>query len=235
MPLRECIFISGTSRGLGLQLAKEYVNLGCTVIGCSRGESAFNHDMYHHYKCDITDEENVKAIFSDIRTRKLNPKILINNASIDLMSIFAVTKIDDANRVLKTNLLGSLLISREMIKLMQRNGFGRIINFSSICVSLGSVGSAIYSASKAGVEAMAYSLANECKSFDITVNTLGISYVENTGMYDAKSEKVIASLKGQLFKPDFLKVIEIVKAIDFLGAPEAKNITGQTIYFGGVR
>ena len=54
-------------------------------------------------------------------------------------------------------------------------------------------------------------------------------------MYDAKSEKVIASLKDQLFKPDFLKVSEIVKAIDFLGAPEAKNITGQTIYFGGVR
>lgn len=235
MSLRECIFISGTSRGLGLELVKEYVNKGCTVIGCSRGESTFNHQMYHHYKCDITDEEDVKAIFHDIRTRKLNPKILVNNAGIELSSILATTQINEANKVLKTNLLGSLLISKEMIKLMQRNGFGRIINFSSICVSLGNVGSSIYSASKAGVEAMAYSLANECKSFDITVNTLGLSYVKNTGMSDSQSGKVIASLQSHLFKPEFLRVSEIVKAIDFFGAPEAKNITGQTIYFGGVR
>ena len=235
MPLRGCIFITGTSRGLGLQLAKEYIDLGYTVIGCSRGDSAFSHERYQHYQCDITDEENVKAVFADIRIKKLNPEILVNNASIDLMSIFAATKIDDANRVLKTNVLGTLLISKEMIKIMQRNGFGRVINFSSVCVSLGSVGSSIYSCSKAGVEAMAYSLANECKSFDITVNTLGISYVEDTGMYDAKSEKVLASLQSQLLKPDFLRVGEIVKAIDFLGAPEAKNITGQTIYFGGLR
>lgn len=235
MDTDRCIFISGSSRGLGLQLAKEYVKLGYLVIGCSRGGSNFEHDKYVHYELDIVRDEDVKAVFSDIRKNKFNPQILVNNAGIEISSLLATTKIDDAQAVINTNLMGAFLISREMIKIMQRNGFGRIVNLSSICVSLGTVGASIYNASKAGVEAMGYSLANECKSFDITLNTLGLSYVENTGMSDSQSNAIISSSQQLLLKPSFLKVEEVMRAIDFFAAPESRNITGQVIYFGGVR
>lgn len=235
MDTDRCIFISGSSRGLGLQLAQEYVKSGYLVIGCSRGGSSFEHENYVHYELDIVCDDDVKAVFADIRKNKFNPQILVNNAGIEVSSLLATTKIDDAQAVINTNLMGAFLISREMIKIMQRNGFGRIVNLSSICVSLGTVGASIYNASKAGVEAMGYSLANECKSFDITLNTLGLSYVENTGMVDAQPNSIISSSQQSLLKPSFLQVEEVIRAIDFFAAPESKNITGQVIYFGGVR
>ena len=235
MHTSKCIFISGSSRGLGLQLAEEYVKLGYLVIGCSRGNSSFKHDKYVHYEVDIVHDKDVMEVFSDIRKKKFNPQNLINNAGIELSSLLSMTKVDDAQAVINTNLMGTFLVSREMIKIMQRSGFGRIVNLSSICVSLGTVGASIYNASKAGLEAMGYSLANECKSFDITLNTLGLSYVEKTGMSDARSNAVISNSQQQLLKPSFLQVDEVVKAINFFAAPESKNITGQTIYFGGVR
>lgn len=231
----ESIFISGASRGIGLLLAEAYIRAGFTVIGCSRGDSPLSHAMYHHYKCNISDEESVKSMCSDLRKNNLVPKVLVNNAGIELTGLLATTKVQNAYAVVETNLLGTLCISKEMIKLMQRKGHGRLINFSSVVVPLGSEGRTAYSASKAGVEAMSYSLANECRAFDITINTIGISYVESSGMIEALSEKALAKLKDRLLKPELLKITEIVKTIDFFSSPEAKNITGQTIYFGGVR
>ena len=231
----KCIFISGSSRGLGRQLVIEYIKLGFTVIGCSRGPATFTHDQYFHYQMDIANDTDVKLTFSDIRSKKLIPKIFVNNAAIEISAIMALTKLKDAEFVVNINLLGSFLMLKEAVKLMQRNSYGRIINLSSICVPLGTPGAAIYNASKAGMEALGFTLANECKAFDITVNTLGLSFVEDTGMTNARSDTTVSYAQKRMLKPSFLKITEIVNAINFFGAPEAKNITGQTLFFGGIR
>ena len=117
---------------------------------------------------------------------------------------------------------------------MQRQRYGRIVNFSSINVPLGSVGSALYNASKAGVEAMARALTRECGNVDITINTLGLSLVANSGMLDSLSPKALAAKQEALLKPKVLEVEEIMHAINFFASPLARNISCQTVYFGGV-
>lgn len=235
MNKKNCILVTGSSRGLGAQLVGEYIKLGYTVIGCSRTKADLDHDLYHHYLLDIANEKAVLEMFSDIKEKKLKPSILINNAGLEQKSLFSYTSYDEAKKIINVNLLGAFLITRETLKIMQRNSFGRIINIGSICVPLGTVGASIYNATKSGLESMGNTISSECKAFDITVNTLGLSFVENTGMVRSQSESTIEKSSKLMLKPSFLNVNEIIHAVDFFASPESKNITAQTIYFGGLR
>lgn len=228
------VLITGASRGLGKALAEEYLNAGLTVYGCSRQASTIDHPHYMHFAVDVSDEVGVSAMIKAISALKLPVNLLINNAGLTQASLGILTRAASAQDILGTNLLGNFLVSREALKLMQRQRYGRIVNFSSINVPLGSVGSALYNASKAGVEAMAKVLTRECGNADITINTLGLSLVANSGMLESLSPKALAMKQDALLKPKVLEVEEIMHAINFFASPLARNISCQTVYFGGV-
>lgn len=230
-----CILITGTSKGLGQALAQTYLESGEYVIGCSRGASTIRHANYHHHVIDVSNEEDVTRMFTDMREAKLVPRLLINNAALAQKSLATFTDARSARELLNINLIGAFLVSKEAIRLMQRHRFGRIVNLTSINVPLASVGSSLYNASKAGLDALGHSLAVECKNYDITVNSLGLSLVAHTGMVNSLDVTAIDAKCAPLPKPKMLDTAEIVAAINFFASDEAKNITGQQLYFGGVR
>jgi 3-oxoacyl-[acyl-carrier protein] reductase len=227
--------ITGTSRGLGVALAQAYLDAGEQVLGCSRGVATISHPNYRHYSLDVSDEQSIIKMFTDIRQMKFVPRLLVNNAALAQMKLTPFTSTQAAREILNVNLFGTFLICREMLKLMQRHRFGRIVNLSSISVPLATVGNSLYNATKAGLDAMGHSLANECKKYDITVNSIGLSHVADTGMADALNEAAVEALHGLLMKSKLLTTSEILAAIDFFASREARNITGQILYFGGVR
>lgn len=227
--------ITGTSRGLGAALAQSYLAAGEVVVGCSRGESTLVHENYYHYGMDISDEQSIVAMFSGIREAQLVPRLVVNNAAVGQTSLATFTSAKTARDILDVNLFGTFLICREALKLMQRHRFGRIVNLSSINVPLASQGSALYNGTKAGLDAMGHSLANECKAYDITINSIGLSLVANTGMVESLTDAALSAKQLHLLKPQLLEVSEVVATINFLASAEAKNITGQLLYFGGVR
>lgn len=235
MKNKSCILITGTSKGLGLALAQAYLDAGERVVGCSRGVSTISNINYHHHVIDVSNEVHVAGMFASIRQDKLVPRLLINNAAISQKSLSSFTNAQSAQELLRVNLFGAFLVSKEAILLMQRHRFGRIVNLTSINVPLASVGSSLYNASKAGLDALGHSLAAECKNYDITVNSLGLSMVAHTGMTDALDATAIEAKCAPLLKPKMLETAEIVAAINFFAASESKNITGQQLYFGGVR
>ena len=228
------VLITGTSRGLGKGLAEQLLQKGLVVYGCSRQASSIDHQDYRHFTVDVSDEPGVVAMLKQIATLKVPVNLLINNAGLTQASLGILTRGVSARDILNTNLLGNFLVSREVLKLMQRQRYGRIINFSSINVPLGSAGSALYNASKAGVDAMAKALTRECGNFDITINTVGLSLVANSGMLDSLSPKALAAKQEALLKPQVLEIEEIMHAIDFFASPLARNVTCQTVYFGGL-
>lgn len=228
------VLITGTSRGLGKALAERFLNSGLAVFGCSRQASTIDHSDYVHFVVDVGDESSVVSMIKQIAAFKVPVNLLINNAGISQASLGILTRTESAQDILRTNLLGNFLVSRETLKVMQRQRYGRIVNFSSINVPLGSVGSALYNASKAGVEAMAKALTRECGNADITINTLGLSLVANSGMLESLSAKALASKQESLLKPKVLEVEEVMHAINFFASPLARNISCQTVYFGGV-
>jgi len=228
------ILISGTSKGIGKCLAEHYISKNYSVIGCSRSVPDINAPNYKHFKIDINDEENVKAMMTCIKKDFKKLDVLINNAGVKLTT-FAVLSSEQAIREsFNTNVIGAFLLCRESIKLMSKNKFGRIINMTSIAVPLASQGSAIYSATKAALEQFSKVLAREVAHDKITVNNIGLSFVKEGGMIDSVEESERAKiLENTLFKTE-TGMDDITNAIDFLISPASKMITGQTIYIGGV-
>ena len=227
------LLVTGSSRGLGRLLAEAYLSMGKMVFGCSRSVSTVEHENYRHFVLDIADEASIVAMFKEISLLKIRLDLVINNAGVTQSSLGILTGAKTASHIINTNILGTFLVTREALKLMQRQSYGRIVNFSSINVPLGSIGSSLYNASKAAIESMAGTLSRENAKVDITINTIGVSLVDKTGMSDSLSPKVLAEKQRLLIKPDLIKAEEIIHAINFFASPLAKNISTQTIYFGG--
>jgi len=204
------------------------------VFGLSRGQSKLVHERYQHICADVTAEDTIQRAFARIANAGSLVDVLIYSAAIASPNYALLTPHTLASQMLSTNLLGAFLVTRHAARLMKRNGFGRMIYLSSIVVPLGSPGQVVYSASKAGLEQMAYTLSREFPQDNITFNSLGISFYASS-MLHGLSERALSEARALLSKPNILQLQEIVGAIDFLASDTARNITGQTLYFGGVR
>lgn len=228
------VIITGASRGLGRALCELMTGRGDQVVGVSRGPADFSHSGYTHVEADVGDEASVVALFNGLR--QLAPvHTVINNAGIALSRPAMLTTAKAFEDVLRTNLVGAFLVSREAMKAMKRSKAGRIVNISSINVPLASAGGAAYNTAKAGLETLARTLAWEvAPGEDITINSIGVSIVADSGMAAGLSEKALADKISRLSRPALLQPAEVLHAVDFLASPAAANITGQTIYFGGV-
>jgi 3-oxoacyl-[acyl-carrier protein] reductase len=227
--------VTGSSRGLGRTVAEQLLNRGYSVVGCSRTEVEFSHQSYRHYVADVTDEIAVRRMFHEMAVEKIYIDVLINNAGMSASSLALWTSPQTFADVINVNLVGAFIVTREAIRVMKARGFGRIINFSSINVPLSSVGGAPYNASKAGLENLSATLARECGADDITVNCVGLAVVADTGMADHLAASAINEKQMALMKPASVDIEQVMHVIEFFAAPEARNITAQTTYFGGLR
>lgn len=224
----QVMLITGTSRGIGNELARHYLECGYKVIGCSRSESDIVSENYTHYQIDITDERAVSGILWE----NDQVDILINNAGIASMNHSLLMPSDVVREVFNTNVLGTFVFCREVAKVMHRRHWGRIINFSSIAVAARLRGEAVYAASKAAVESMSRIMAKEFGEFRVTVNTIApgpckIGLVK--GVDRDKLDKVIAQQAIQRYTT----VGDIADVIDFLISDKAGFITGEVIHLGG--
>lgn len=228
------ILITGTSRGIGKYLVEYYVKKNLQVIGCSRTQIKYSHKNYKHFCLNISDENDVTKMFCEVYKIYKRLDVLINNAGTISMNYVLLTPLAVLKEVLGSNFIGTFLSCREAVKLMQVNRYGRIINISSIAVPLSSPGSSIYGSAKAAVEQFSRVLAKEIISYGITVNTLGLSFVKNSGMVEKISEKTIKESLERTISKSWLNIKDIAHALDFLISPRATTITGQTLYLGGV-
>lgn len=227
------ILITGTSRGIGKYLCGYYAGKNYNVIGCSRTKSALNSSLYTHYNTDVTDEEKVREMFHDIRKKFGKIDILINNAGIASMNHVLLTPLSSVKKIFSVNFYGMFLFCREAAKLMSKKKKGRIINLSSVAVSLNLEGEAIYAASKSALVTFTKILAKELSEFGITVNSIGLTPVETDLIKNVPEEK-IKILLDKLTIKKFTSLSDITNIIDFLIKDESSFITGQNINFGGV-
>ena len=226
------ILIAGSSRGIGRELAHHYAEDGHFVAGFSRGESDLVHERYRHFHADVTDAGQVQQVFS--RLVGTPPNVLIYCAGSKSNSFALLMSVKDAEEMLRTSILGAFITTRSAVRVMKRHGFGRVIYLSSVVVPLGEAGSVIYGSGKAGLEQMAFSFSHEFAKDNITFNALGLS-IYRSGMTQAMSEAVLENTRSALVKQTDMELDELVGAIDFFASDTARQITGQTLYFGGAR
>ena len=230
------ILITGTRKGIGEHLARYYLNKGATVIGCSRTEPEWiNSEIgnYEHFPADVSDEKAVKQIFSYIRRNYGKLDVLINNAGIASMNHSLLTPLSAVRQVLDTNTVGTFLFCREAAKIMKKNKFGRIVNFSTVAVPLKLEGEAIYAASKAAIVSLTQILSKEYADFGVTVNAVGPVPIKTDLIRGVPKEKLERLLDRQAIHR-FGTFEDVCNVIDFFLRPESDFITGQVMYLGGV-
>src|SRR5207248_6825311 len=137
-----------TRKGLGLFLAQHYLEQGDRVIGCSRSPSDFVAENYEHYCFDVGEEAAVTEMMAKIRHRHGRLDALINNAGAAAMNHIMLTPGRTLDTMLRTNVAGTFLASREAARLMRGNPGGRIVNLSTVAVPLRLEGEATYVAAK---------------------------------------------------------------------------------------
>ncbi len=233
MPDQKVMLITGTRKGIGRALAEHYASNGWKVIGCSRSPMDEKINNYQHFCLDVADENEVKEMFTDIRKKYSRLDVLLNNAGIASMNHILLTPVSTARSILDTNVIGTFLFCREAARLMQKNKFGRIVNFSTVAVPLKLEGEAIYAASKSAVVTLTQILSHELADFGITVNAVGPTPVKTDLIRSVPEDKINKLLEKQAIHR-FGEIPDIINVIDFFIRPESNFITGQVIYLGGV-
>lgn len=227
------ILITGTRKGIGLELAQTFAQRGWIVGGCSRGAAEWTHANYHHYQADVADEQAVIAMVRAFARDAGGIDALLNNAGIASMNHTLLTPGSAARSIIGTNFLGTFYVAREAAKVMCRRKTGRIVNFATVATPLRLEGEAIYAASKAAVVNLTEIMARELAPHGITVNAVGPTPVPTDLIRSVPKEKMDRLLARQAI-PRFGTVADILNAVDFFLRPESDFITGQTLYLGGV-
>jgi 3-oxoacyl-[acyl-carrier protein] reductase len=227
------MLITGTRKGIGRFLAEHFANKGAYVEGCSRSPVDWTLPNYTHHIADVTNERQIKAMFSSIKKRHGRLDIVINNAGIASMNHVLLMPEVTATNIFQTNLIGTFLVCRESAKLMIKQKYGRIINFSTVAVPLQLEGEALYAASKSAVVTFTKILARELAGYGITCNTVGPTPIDTDLIRGVSAEKI-----GQLVDRLAIKRLgsfeDVANVIEFFIQPESSAVTGQVIYLGGV-
>ncbi len=227
------VLITGTRKGIGRFLAEHFLAAGDNVIGCSRKPAEIDAPNYRHHCIDIANEDQVRALFGEIRKENRGLDILINNAGIAAMNSALLMPASQVREILDTNVLGVFLFCREAAKLMKNQASGRIVNFTTAAVPFKLEGEAVHAASKAAVISLTEILAREFAEYGITVNAVGPT-VTDTDLLSAVPRSKIDALIARQAIPRMGEFRDIANVVDFFIRPESDFVTGQVIFLGGV-
>jgi acetoacetyl-CoA reductase/3-oxoacyl-[acyl-carrier protein] reductase len=188
-------------------------------------------DMNAYYKVDVSDSNAVEKMISTIKG-SLSQIVLLNCAGISYNSFAHKADIGLWGRVIDVNLKGSFNVIHEVLPLMREQGYGRIINFSSVVTSLPTPGVSAYAASKAGLLGLTKSLAAENASKGITVNAINLGYVNlGMGINDVPLEYQ-EKMKARIPAGRFCEPEEVYYTVKFLIDTEYVNGTSLDINGG---
>ena len=234
--------VTGASRGLGREIALGLAEEGAHVIinySKSKNEAEDLKQILDSknlnctiFRCDVSSHSEVKNMFEKVIKEHEKIDILVNNAAIYKDS--TVWKMDKEiwDEVIKTDLSSVFNCTKFAVSNMRQNGFGRIINISSVVGQTGGFGTSNYSAAKSGIVGFSKSVSKEVAQKGITVNNLSLGFIE-TGMLLRLPEKIQNNIKNQIPMKRWGKPSEVVSAVIFLCSEDAAYITGQTINVNG--
>ena len=236
MPGRVAIVTGGT-RGIGRGVCELFKERGYRVIagygGNNEVAARFTQETGIPAKqWDVADHQACLKAVAEIAEEHGPVTILVNNAGITRDTTLKRMSYEDWMAVMQTNLTSVFNMCKAVWEHMAGEGFGRIVNISSVNGQAGQYGQVNYCAAKAGVIGMTKALAQEGARSGITANTVAPGYVETdmvAAVPDNILEKIVSTIPvGRLGDPS-----EIARAVWFLVREDSKFVTGSTISING--
>jgi 3-oxoacyl-[acyl-carrier protein] reductase len=230
--------ITGGASGIGLETAKLFVSEGAYVVIADVNEIAGNAaaielgEKCRFIKTDVSDKSSAFMCINDTLKWQSKLDILINNAGITSDASLLKMSSEQFEKVIDINLKGVFFMTKYAADHMAQNGYGRIINTSSIVGIYGNYGQTNYAASKSGVIGMTKSWAIELGRKGITVNAVAPGFID-TDMLGSVPEKILSSIKERTPLGRLGTAEDIAKAYLFLASDDASFITGATLSVDG--
>jgi len=233
--------VTGGARGIGRAIAEGLAQRGAHVVvaDINADEARETASVLASLgvkamgmRLDVSNSEEVKKIFEEMRKEFNRIDILVNNAGITRDGLLLRMKEEDWDSVIDINLKSVFLCSKEAIKDMSQQRYGRIVSISSVAAFMGNPGQANYGASKAGIVGLTKTLAREYASRGITVNAVAPGFIQ-TAMTDVLPERVKEEVKKQVPLGRFGTVKDVAHAVIFLASPDSGYITGHVIHVNG--
>ena len=165
--MEKVIIVTGGTSGIGLNTARILSEKGCRVYEFSRRESGT--DAAIHIQADVTDEAQVQKAVETVLQREGHIDVVINNAGFGISGAIEYTDTKDAQRQFDVNFFGMVRVNRAVLPIMHRQGYGRIINMSSVAAPIAIPFQAFYSASKAAVRTYSMALQSEIRPYGIEI------------------------------------------------------------------
>ncbi|VTT18469.1 3-ketoacyl-ACP reductase [Streptococcus dysgalactiae subsp. equisimilis] len=232
------IFITGSTRGIGLAMAHQFASLGANIV--LNGRSAISDDLVASFadygvtvvaiSGDVSEASDAKRMVSEAIEHLGSVDVLVNNAGITNDKLMLKMTEEDFERVLKINLTGAFNMTQAVLKPLSKARQGAIINVSSVVGLTGNIGQANYAASKAGLIGFTKSVAREVAARNVRVNAIAPGFIESD-MTDVLSEKMQEQILGQIPMKRIGKAQEVAQLASFLAGQD--YITGQVIAIDG--
>lgn len=234
--------VTGCSRGIGCAVMKRLVEEGAIVYANARAKGSldsaiavFPPDMADRAKpvyFDVTDRGGIKKCIMQIKKEQGKLDILVNNAGVMKDAYLEMLDPSVAEEVFATNVMGVINVTQTALRLMRPQGYGSIVNVSSIVGERGNVGQTAYAASKGAVSNLTKTWARELVQYGIRVNAVAPGNTDTELFHSIgreQEERIVSEIGlGRLGRPE-----EIADAVLFLASDMASYITGEILGVNG--
>ncbi|MDP1418145.1 3-hydroxybutyrate dehydrogenase [Peribacillus simplex] len=245
--------ITGSARGIGFEIGKIFAENGAKVVLSDLDQNTVEKaalDLRNKglevigLKADVTSEDDIIQLIKQAKDTYGRIDIFINNAGLQHVAPIEEFPTEKFELMIKIMLTAPFISIKNVLPIMKEQGFGRIINISSINGLIGFANKAAYNSAKHGVIGLTKVAALESASFGITVNALCPGYVDTPlvrGQLEdlAKTRQVpLESVLEEVIYPlvpqnRLLDVSEIADYAIFLASDKARGITGQAVVLDG--